>query len=250
MSIPTNWYEDFFQGLFVDLWRRAIPPEMTEAEVEFLLRELAPAPGARLLDVPCGAGRHAIPAARRGYQVTGVDLSEEFLSAARKGSTGADDRVEWVRANMLELPDLGPFDGAWCMGNSFGYCVHADSRRFLAGVARSLKPGTRFVLNSGTVAEALLPNYRERIEAEIDGRHFGLENRYVAERSCLEGRYLLKEGETEQLGASLHWVYTAGEIGRMLSEAGLEPRGWYGGVDGKPFALGDHELFVVAERVE
>src|SRR2546429_3350232 len=83
MTIPFNWYEDFFHGIPLDLWRKAIPLEHTKAEADFLVGALNCQKGAHLLDVPCGNGRLSFELARRGYRVTGVDISEEFIDEAR-----------------------------------------------------------------------------------------------------------------------------------------------------------------------
>src|SRR5439155_27257415 len=96
----SNWWEHFFEGVSVDLWLQAVPPEHTEREAEFLARTLAVPPGAELLDVPCGGGRLALALARRGYQITGVDWSPEFLSHARS-RTGAD-ALTWERRDMRD----------------------------------------------------------------------------------------------------------------------------------------------------
>ena len=86
MSVPDNWYESFFHGVTLDLWRRAIPPEQTAAEAEFLMKQLQCAEGARVLDVPCGNGRLSFELAKRGLRVTGVDISDEFIAEARSQS--------------------------------------------------------------------------------------------------------------------------------------------------------------------
>ena len=84
MNAPTDWYKDFFHGVTLDLWRDCVPPEQTRSEVEFLVEELIIQPGARILDVPCGNGRHSRALAERGHALTGVDLSDEFLAEARQ----------------------------------------------------------------------------------------------------------------------------------------------------------------------
>ena len=78
MTIPSNWYENFFHGLALDLWRKALPPEHTKAEADFLAQALQCNARSHLLDVPCGNGRLSFELARRGYRVTGVDIAEEF----------------------------------------------------------------------------------------------------------------------------------------------------------------------------
>ena len=75
MTVPSNWYENFFHGIPLDLWRKAISPEQTKAETDFLVDALQCHPGAHLLDVPCGNGRLSLWLARRGNRVTGVDIN-------------------------------------------------------------------------------------------------------------------------------------------------------------------------------
>ena len=67
MNVQSNWWESFFEGVAVDLWLQALPPEHTEREAEFLARTLAVPSGAEVLDVPCGGGRLSLALARRGY---------------------------------------------------------------------------------------------------------------------------------------------------------------------------------------
>ena len=85
--MPSNWYENFFHGVALDLWRKVVTPEQTRAEADFLEKALALQPGARVLDVPCGNGRISLELASRGYQGTGVDIAEENIQEARQAGT-------------------------------------------------------------------------------------------------------------------------------------------------------------------
>ena len=89
MDVQSNWWEQFFEGLSVKLWLQALSPESTRREADVIERALAATSGARLLDVPCGGGRLSLVLAERGYRVTGVDVSCEFLEHARS-CPGAD----------------------------------------------------------------------------------------------------------------------------------------------------------------
>ena len=89
MAIPDNWWKDFFSGLTVEMWRAVSTPEDNRTEAAWIEKQLQVSPPAKLLDVPCGDGRLALELAARGYEMAGVDLSREFLAAARKT---ADER--------------------------------------------------------------------------------------------------------------------------------------------------------------
>jgi 2-polyprenyl-3-methyl-5-hydroxy-6-metoxy-1,4-benzoquinol methylase len=86
--MQSNWQETFFRGVALDGWRRILNPEMTRTEVDLLERVLGVESGARLLDVPCGNGRHAIELASRGYNMTGLDLRRRTQCDISPGSMG------------------------------------------------------------------------------------------------------------------------------------------------------------------
>src|SRR5204863_4028135 len=106
-SMRTNWFETFFQGITLDLWRAVGTPEMTRKEADFLESVLPKA--ARLLDVPCGNGRLTLELARRGFDMTGIDISKEFIAEARQH----DLKVAFHLGDMRSLGFKAEFDGAF-----------------------------------------------------------------------------------------------------------------------------------------
>ena len=96
MSAPL-WYESFFGPDYFEIYRDMLTPERTASEVDGVLKLLGLAPGARVLDLACGHGRHAIPLAERGFLVTGYDLSETFLERARAERAGSTGPRNFVR---------------------------------------------------------------------------------------------------------------------------------------------------------
>jgi 2-polyprenyl-3-methyl-5-hydroxy-6-metoxy-1,4-benzoquinol methylase len=102
MTVESNWWESFFEGLAVELWLQALSPEHTGSEADTIVRLLCAAPGAELLDVPCGGGRLSLSLAERGYRLTGVDVSGEFLEHARSCKDSA--RMRWEHR---EIDGLG-----------------------------------------------------------------------------------------------------------------------------------------------
>jgi SAM-dependent methyltransferase len=276
MTIPSNWYEDFFHGVALDLWRKAIPPAHTKAEADFLVNALACPQGAHLLDVPCGNGRLSFELAQRGYRVTGVDISEEFISEAQASaislnrdqppatptSRGADNQADTIDApntggtlvpqfilgDMRRIEGEAIHDGGYCFGNSFGFLAYRDMESFLNGVARALKPGARFVVETGMAAESMIPKFEAHASHQIEDILVTIHEQYLAEASCIDSEYVFeRDGKIESRKAK-HWIYTAAEIRRMLERAGFSVLNLYGSLKFEPFVLGSDELYVVAQR--
>ncbi len=246
--MKLNWYEDFFEGIAVDLWRKAVPPEHTVAEIEFIGDALALPAGARILDVPCGFGRHSLELARRGYRVTGIDISADSIAEARATAAAEGLEVKWVLGDMRRIPKRSRYDGAFCFGNSFGYMEWPDMEAFLDGVARGLRPGARFVLETGMAAESVIPKFQPRETFRIDDIEMTIESRYRADLGCVDEQYTFVRDGRAEVRPSVHWVYTAAEIRRMLERAGFDILALYGSLDHEPFTLGSPELYVVSER--
>ena len=141
--------------------------ERTSEEIDFLVRVLNLKPGCRVLDVPCGNGRLAIPLAERGYKVTGVDITTILLQEAQSASQGANPGLELVETDMRDLSWIETFDAAFCFWGSFGYFDDDGNRRFLEAVHRTLKTGSRFALDIPNVAETILPRLQLRSWSKV-----------------------------------------------------------------------------------
>jgi len=164
MKADPEWYRTFFAGLFVEIWLRVPSAAQDREEADFIEQQLRLPPGGRVLDVPCGGGRHCHQLAARGHHMTGVDISPQFLKAAREAAAQQRWTIDWREGDMRQLGAVGDFDGAFCFGNSFGYLDDQGNADFLKAVAGALKPGGRFLLDYPAAAEALLPAYVERME--------------------------------------------------------------------------------------
>jgi SAM-dependent methyltransferase len=246
MPDRSNWFEDFFHGVANDLWRKIADPEQTRAEADFLEKTLGRK--TRLLDVPCGNGRHALELARRGCRVTGLDISQEFIGEARELAKARKLKAEFVQGDMRQLRWRSEFDGVFCVGNAFGYLEYSDMLRFVDGLARALAPGGRFVIETGMAAESILPTLKEREWYQVQDILFAIENRYLGDASCLETEAtFVRNGRTERR-TWWHWVYTAGEIRRLLERSGLKVRQMCSGHKGQPFKLGNPLLIVMGEK--
>jgi SAM-dependent methyltransferase len=178
--------------------------------------------------------------------MTGLDISAEFIAEAR--AADADKRVEWICSDMRKLDRKADFDGAFSMGNSFGYLEHADTERFLAALSRALKPGARFVLNTGSVAECLLPRFKEHEVHQIDDIKFIEHNTYDIAASCVVTEYTFERHGQSEKRPGRQYLYTAAEIQRMLATAGFQMTAIHSSIEERPPQLGRDEFYFVGEK--
>jgi SAM-dependent methyltransferase len=250
MSFPTppaDWYRTFFSAPFNELWDRVIPPEASVREAQFLVGQLELGPRARILDVPCGSGRISVALAAAGCEVTGVDLSTDMLERARARASAAGVAVTLQHSDMRELPQTHAFDAAVCLGNSFGYLPHAGTLDFLRALAGALRPGSRAVIHTGICAESILTSLRPEETYDFGDMQFAIRNRYDVALSRLETEFTLAQGDHVWTQYGNQYVYTAAELARMLGASGFEVAALLGGVDAKPYALGEGELYIIAQ---
>ena len=244
--MATEWWRTFFSGVILDMWQQAIPPEYTKAEAAFILNLLDLPPGARILDAPCGEGRIARELAAKGYQLTGVDIAEEFLAAARAAAKQRNLAMDFALADVRSLSFSGVFDAAICWGNSFGFFDDAGNAGQLQSLARALRPGGRLALDASSNAESRLPNFREREWSKVGDILFLEENEF----DHLQGRMVthytfIRDGKEESRTGS-HRIYTYREICQMLEEAGFARVESYASLSKEPFKLGANQLLMEA----
>ncbi len=246
--MKSDWYQHFFYGVVLDYWRNLNTPEQTQQETDFLADIFPLETKPHLLDIPCGNGRHSLEMASRGYSMAGIDFSREFIEEAREQSEKASLTVEWVIGDMRQLSWEKAFDGAFCLGNSFGYLSHEDTITFLAALSQALKRGGYFVLDTSMVAESLLFNLEEHDWEQVEDIYLLMEYHYDSTKSCLQTEYLFLRNGNFETRTSWHQIYTVAEIQRLLEQSGLSTRALYSSLELEPFELGSTHLLLVAEK--
>lgn len=256
--IYMAWYHTFFHGLPQDAWKAAQTEEQTQLDLELLVESLDFGPDSRLLDVFCGYGRHALPLARMGARVTGVDISEEYIAELQTVATKEQLPLATALGDFLTIPraDLAPngmYDAAYCLGNSFSFFPKETMLVFLTRIAGLLKPGGRFLAHTEMIAESILPDYQGRTWQPIQDETgqsilFLVEQEYHPRESRIDSHLTYVRGGSTQTRLAQHYVYTLAELSRLVVDAGLTVIDCYGTIEGEPFALGDEGLWLLAKR--
>lgn len=249
MDVDPRWYDGFFEGDWLDLLVRSFPPERGTEMVDALMERLELEPGARVLDVACGHGRHTLELARRGMRVTGVDLSPRSLQIARDTASAEGLQVELRRLDMRELDYDGVFDAALSLFTSWGYFDDADNQRVLDGIARALRPGGALVIDVIN-PPGLFRVYRDRLwEPLDDGTLWVQEHDYdvLSGRNRAVWTFVRPDGSRSELRHTVR-LYTAPELAAMLERAGLQVADTWGGWAGEPLDREARRLIVKARR--
>ena len=246
----TAWFESFFGEDYFEIYRDVFPAERTAAEVDGIVSLLGLDAGARVLDLACGHGRHAISLAKQGFDVTGYDLSEVFLERARADAEAQGATVRWVQGDMRELRFDGEFDAVINVFTAFGYFEDPeDDLRTLRGIRAALEPGGRFLLET-LHRDGLPARFQPQIAEKTSNGTIVLHERvWDLARDVMDDHVTVirPDGTSAEYTTAVR-MYTLHGLLELTRKAGLEPKAWYGGLDGSDLQLGSHRLVLVSAR--
>jgi SAM-dependent methyltransferase len=245
-----DWWRTFFFGPWSRIQADGYPDERTNTECNLIQNALDLKPGARVLDIPCGTGRHTVELAKRGFELTGVDFSPEYIETARASAAEANVAPHFLVSDMREFASSDRFDAAFCYFGSFGYFLEEDDEKFARAVAQSLRPGRRFLIE-GHLAETLLPIFRERDWIWIGNPERGVrllqDRTWDIESGRIENVWTIVDGDGIQSSESSMRIYTYPELSQLLRRAGFGSVTLLDGRTGKEFRIGTTRALVVAE---
>ncbi|MGA2915540.1 MAG: class I SAM-dependent methyltransferase [Sedimentisphaerales bacterium] len=243
------WYED------KSLWKTVAPIlfnqkrlEQTGSEVEQLIRLCGIRKGTKVLDLCCGQGRHSLELARRGYNVTGVDLTEEYLAKARRKAKAEGLNIQFIRDDMRRFCLLDYFDAAINMFTAFGYFENpAEDRRVLANLYRSLRKGGTLIID--VIGKEILARiFREREWYEENGRIFLQEHKIRRDWSWVDNRWILFENGKRKEFRFGHRIYSAAELTGLLKDCGFKSVEIFGDLAGADYDHNAKRLIAVAKK--
>jgi 2-polyprenyl-3-methyl-5-hydroxy-6-metoxy-1,4-benzoquinol methylase len=246
---PTAWFEQ--EDLWVETYPLMFGPEKFRAAVEDVpkLLKLAGRDSGAALDLGCGPGRFAVPLAKRGFTVTGVDRTAFLLDKARTYATEESADVEWVLEDMRRFRRGGAFDIALSLFSTFGYFEDpADNRHVLENVFASLKRGGIFVMD--LLGKEILAGKFRAIDAEelYDGTLLVQRRTIMEDWSRIIAEWILLKEMTQRSFKVRLWIYSAQELKALLREVGFSTVSVYGTMDGTPYGPDAKRLIAVAGK--
>lgn len=220
----------------------------TPTEVDNIINLLKIKPGVKILDLCCGVGRHSIELARRGYHVTGVDITAKYLKVARQKEKKVGVKIEFVHGDMRRFIRRDAFDVVINLFGSFGYFKkQADDNRVVKNVYASLRKGGVFLIEM-MGKEVLARIFQKRDWAENNG-FFILEERETEKNwGYIKSRWILiKDKYKKEFTIKLR-LYSATELATLLRIYGFRKVSVYGDLTGAQYDHTAKRLVVVAHK--
>ncbi|WP_143307862.1 class I SAM-dependent methyltransferase [Chitinophaga vietnamensis] len=218
MEAEKLWFKDWFNSPYYHLLYNNRDEREAAAFIDKLLAYLQPPPGALMLDVACGKGRHAKYLADKGYNVTGIDLSIESINAAKKLE---NEHLSFFQHDMRLPFRINYFDVVYNFFTSFGYFdTRRDNDNALRTLKNALKPEGKLVLdylNSKYVAAHLVKDeVKEKDHVVFDIKRELKDKKFLKQINILDKEKLRRATFTESVNA-----FTREDFEVMFARQGL-----------------------------
>jgi SAM-dependent methyltransferase len=246
----TSWHDnDAFWSDSASLIFNKQRLEAAPKEVEQAAALLQLKPGADVLDLCCGIGRHSVELARRGFRVTGVDRNAQYLARAKETAKREGLNIEWVQSDMREFRRDRAFDGAVNLLTSFGYFEDPqDDANVLANLFASLKPGGAFLMDI-MGKEVMARIFREHDwREEPDGAILLEERKLRDDWNWADIRWIILHGNQRREHRFSLRLYSASDLRGMFETAGFRDVRTLGGLDGRPYDQAAERLVIVGHK--
>ena len=251
-----QWYETLFEN-YGQRYDNESFVQGTMGECDFIEKEINYNKSLKIIDVGCGTGRHSIELSRRGYSVTGIDLSESLLERAREKAKQDNLSIDFLRHDARDLPFENQFDVAIMLCEGGFPLMETDEMNFeiLRNVSKSLKSHSRFIF---TTLNGLFPLCHSINDFHADGvkegnatynsKHFDLITfRDYNITTVEDDNGLIKELECNER------YYVPSEITWLLKTLGFSKIEFFGAKLGAfsredKLTTEDYEMLVIAEK--
>ena len=172
----TEWFESWFDSPYYHVLYKNRDFSEAELFIDKLIQLIEPAKASRVLDLACGKGRHSIYLNKKGFDVTGIDLSEKSIACAK---TAENETLHFYMHDMRKLFRTNYFDVVLNLFTSFGYFEQErDDLATINAVYKSLKPNGIVVLDFMN-SKKVIQNLSDRETKTIDGIDFKISKTFV-----------------------------------------------------------------------
>ena len=243
-----EWWESAFDDHYLLEYGPLFTAERDRREVARLIELIGLPVGSRVLDVPCGQGRHAHLLAEHGFDVDGLDYSQDLLEVARQRGTSAT--LRYTRGDMRKMPGRWSrrFDVVLNLFTSFGFFTHpSDDVKVVREFARVLKPGGVLIWHGGS-RDGVMARFLPRDWWSNKNTLFAQEREFDPLSGILTVRSTWRRGSKTGTREHRLRLYTATRLAEVFAEAGLIVENAYDAFRDRPLGRTSSEMLLVARK--
>lgn len=245
----ADWWASYFDAQYIKEYEPLFTLESDRRDVARLIDVLELPVGSRILDVPCGQGRHGHLLAEAGFDVDGLDYSPDLLARAK--TRGTSPNLRYTKGDMRKLPArwTSRFDAVLNLFTSFGFFVDpGDDARVIGEFARVLKPSGKLIWHGGS-RDGVMASFLARDWWQTDDGSMIAHRRRFDPLSgvlTIESTWSGPEGS----GSREHRIrlYTATRLAELCAEHGLIVESAYDGWTDKALRRKSSEMLLVARK--
>lgn len=249
-ALDANWYKSIWS---LDIKEQSWV-EDTENQVDFIVSTLELTGKERILDLACGFGRHALSLARRGYQVTGVDITIEFIKDAIQTAKSEGLNVQFINADIRDLHMINEYDVVLNLADgAIGYLESDEENlKIFNIISNALKPGGKHFMDicNAEYADHYFPaQYWDAGEFALSVSRFEWDDK---KRIMLFGDNTIVYGELAkkpniEYGAPQR-LYSIDEIEKTWGQMGMQVEQTYSNYYGKDASYKELQLMVYSRK--
>ena len=230
-----DWPREYFERGYAQRWGLKAPDPRVRLEAGAIWTMLRLSPGASIVDVGCGHGRHAIALAERGASVVGIDFADSLLRRARQLTPESEPRPHWIRGDMRMLPLRDGCADAVLITDSFGFFeTDAEHVAVVTEARRILRHAGSLVLKVVNGAP-ILANLRESEQEERDGVEVTVSTTLAMEPPRMIQRLSVRGSRGEGNYERRQRLFRGEELRAMLEHVGFSVTGLFENPDGEAF---------------
>ncbi len=249
MTIQPNINNIFFEGSYKEVWRKIIPPGLTEAEVDFIMEVAGLKPKDSVLDLMCGYGRHALELGRRDCFVTAIDNLSAYTEEIEAKATEESLPVNAIAADVVNIKLDTTFQAAICMGNSFAFFNKEDALKLLQNVASALNINGKLIINTWMLGEIAIRHFKEKDWFYVDDYIYLIDSKYLFNPTRIESDHIIiRSGMEAEVIKGIDYIFTASEFNEILNTAGFTLNEMFSTPRKRKFQFGDTRAYIVAEK--
>lgn len=239
-----DWFFEWFNSPYYHILYKNRNDKEAHLFIDHLVQKFQPKNTATMLDLACGKGRHSIYLAEKGFDVTGVDLSEKSIAHAQEFET---EKLHFFVHDMRRKSKINYYDFIFNFFTSFGYfSKEIDHQLTLDAISKGLKKEGIFVMdfmNAHKIIQHLIPEEKK----EVDGITFHI-SRFVESGTIVKKIQFQDKGKHYDFQERVR-AFSLSEMARLFRKSGLQLVNVYGDYELNPYdVFSSNRMILIAKK--